>query len=93
MNGKRPDERRRGLRRRMDRDPSGKPLQQFDYRSSLYLRPNQKWVCGWTADGTPCQIGPDNKGRCLASYECKPLNKGGRWQCTRSEPGGTIFAS
>lgn len=88
MNETTSDERRRQLRRRMDRDVGTVALQQFDYRGSPYLRPNQKWVCGWAADGAPCQIGPDKGGRCVATYECRPFKKGDLWQCTRSEPGG-----
>ena len=63
-------------------------LQGFDFRSSRYLRPTQRWVCGWKAKGEPCRVGPDHKGQCRASFECKPLQKGGRWFCTRSETSG-----
>ena len=64
-------------------------LQKFDYRRSAYVRPNQKWVCGWTSDGRPCQIGPDEKGHCRATFECRPVRTAqGRWQCTRSELAG-----
>ncbi len=67
-------------------------LQDFDYRSSLYLRPNQPWVCGWAADGKPCHIGPDTKGRCRATFECQPVGKEDRWYCTRSEVSGGVCA-
>ena len=61
-----------------------KPLQQFDFRSSPYERPDKDWVCGHAADGKACQIGPDKKGNCRAIAECKPGKDGDRWQCSRS---------
>lgn len=74
-------------------------LQQFGYRESPYERPNQKWVCGWTAEGNPCHVGPDGKGRCpaRAQAECTPRrgdpSRGeseARFYCTRPEVfGGT----
>ena len=60
-------------------------LQRFDYRSSGYHRPNQAWVCGWAAEGKPCQIGPDGRGNCRATFECQPSKTDDRWQCNRSE--------
>ena len=63
-------------------------LQQFDFRQSLYQRPNQEWQCGRTAEGKPCQIGPDAKGRCRATFECQPICDGDRWTCTRSASAG-----
>jgi predicted CXXCH cytochrome family protein len=63
-------------------------LQLFDYRSSHYARPNQKWVCGWAASGSPCRIGPDGMGRCRADFECRPTVKDGRWSCARSDLAG-----
>lgn len=64
-------------------------LQKFDYRRSPYVRPTQPWLCGWTAAGRPCRIGPDAKGRCQATAECEPSRgKGRRWTCTRSELAG-----
>jgi hypothetical protein len=54
-----------------------------------YERPNQDWICGKAADGQPCRIGPDAKGRCRATSECQPaleLKEGetkGRYRCTR----------
>ena len=64
------------------------PLQPFDYRSSRYARPNQDWVCGWEKDGHGCPLGPDVAGRCHSSSECRPLNRAGRWECTRSDLAG-----
>ena len=64
-------------------------VQKFDYRRSPYLRPNQKWVCGWTTEGRPCHVGPDLKGRCQATFECRPIkSEGDRWQCSRSDLAG-----
>ena len=67
-----------------------KILQQFDFRQSFYQRPNQEWQCGRIADGNPCQIGPDTKGRCRATYECQPIFNDGRWTCTRSTFSGGL---
>lgn len=58
-------------------------LQQFGFQDSNYERPNQKWVCGRLGEGCPCHIGPNNKGDCLATFECQPNRKGDRWDCTR----------
>lgn len=63
-------------------------LQLFDYRSSRYARPNQKWVCGRAASGSPCRIGPDGTGRCRADFECRPAFHDGRWSCVRSDLAG-----
>lgn len=65
-----------------------------DFDSSKYERPNQNWVCGWACDGKSCRIGPDAKGNCRATYECKPaleLREGeskGRYKCTRPKEFG-----
>ena len=61
------------------------PVQKFDYKSSPYHRPNQDWVCGRSAQGQDCGLGPDPRGRCGAGPECRPRLTGERWQCTRSE--------
>ncbi|MBI4551375.1 MAG: hypothetical protein HY710_03855 [Candidatus Latescibacteria bacterium] len=53
-----------------------------------YERPTQKWVCGWAAEGRACRVGPDQKGRCQATYECFPVRKGDRWSCARPPGGG-----
>jgi len=63
-------------------------LQKFDFRSSVYARPNQTWTCGREADGSPCSIGPDAKGGCQADFECHPVKRGDRWHCTRSDMSG-----
>jgi hypothetical protein len=58
--------------------------------SHHYERPNQKWICGHAAEGSPCREGPDNRGRCRATAECapalekKPGEEKGRWRCTRA---------
>ncbi len=67
-----------------------------EFNSGQYERPNQNWICGKAAEGKPCRIGPDAKGRCRATYECRPAleikegeNKG-RYRCTRTaDYGGT----
>lgn len=64
------------------------PVQKFDYRSSPYHRPNQDWVCGRSAEGKSCSLGPDERGRCGAGPQCSPRQDGARWHCTRSELGG-----
>ena len=67
-------------------------LQQTGHRESRYERPNQTWVCGWAADGRPCRLGPDRKGRCpaRAETECTPRRDGDRYHCTRLDAfGGT----
>jgi len=63
-----------------------------DFDAQNYARPNQNWICGHACDGNPCRQGPDAKGRCGATAECKPVlqtkpgETKGRWICTR--PGG-----
>jgi len=63
-------------------------LQEFDYKASLYSRPNQTWVCGRAVLGEPCAIGPDSQGKCRATFECDPARKGDRYVCTRTELNG-----
>jgi len=64
------------------------PAPDFDAQS--YERPNQKWICGHAAEGTPCRSGPDNCGRCPTTAECAPVlekkdgETKGRWRCTRA---------
>ena len=61
-----------------------------DFDAQNYARPNQNWTCGHAAEGQACRQGPDARGRCCATAECKPLLKTkpgetkGRWVCTRS---------
>ncbi|HEX3889996.1 MAG TPA: cytochrome c3 family protein [Verrucomicrobiae bacterium] len=62
-----------------------------DFDAQSYSRPNQKWICGHACEGQPCRQGPDEKGRCRATAECKPVletrpgETKGRWRCTRSD--------
>ena len=63
-------------------------LQRFGHRDSAYDRPNEPWICGWAAIGQPCRVGPDRRGRCQATYECRPLRTGDRWVCTRPATAG-----
>ena len=58
-------------------------LQEFSFKKSYYERPNQNWVCGRACQGQGCLSGPDAKGGCTATTECRPLRKGDRWHCTR----------
>jgi len=61
-----------------------------DFDAQNYARPNQNWICGHAGEGRPCPLGPDAKGRCRATAECRPLletqpgETKGRWRCTRS---------
>ncbi len=65
-------------------------LQRFGIDESQYERPDQKWICGWTAKGCPCVEGPDDKGMCRGTAECIPVRRGDRWHCQRHEGrGGT----
>jgi hypothetical protein len=63
-----------------------------DFDAQNYARPNQNWICGHACEGNACRIGPDQKGNCRATAECKPVletkpgETKGRWRCTR--PGG-----
>jgi hypothetical protein len=60
-------------------------LQERDYKNSKYVRPNQPWVCGWASEGHACEVGPDGRGRCRATAECRPVMIDDRYVCTRSE--------
>ena len=63
-----------------------------DFDAQNYARPNQDWICGHACEGQACRQGPDSRGRCRATAECKPFleikpgETKGRWRCTR--PGG-----
>ena len=59
-------------------------LQEFDYRSSPYHRPNQPWMCGRLREGLPCDRGPSAAGQCQIDFECAPTSNGDRWTCARS---------
>ena len=60
-----------------------------DFDAQNYARPNQNWICGHACEGNACRIGPDKKGNCRATAECKPVletmpgETKGRWRCTR----------
>jgi len=60
-----------------------------DFDSLRYERPNLKWVCGKAADGQACRLGPDSRGRCRVTSECRPAYETkpgettGRYRCTR----------
>ena len=61
-----------------------------DFDAQNYARPNLNWICGHAGEGNPCPLGPDAKGLCRATAECKPVleikpgETKGRWHCTRS---------
>jgi hypothetical protein len=61
-----------------------------DFDAQNYARPNQNWICGHACEGNACRQGPDAKGHCCATAECKPVletmpgETKGRWRCTRS---------
>lgn len=61
-----------------------------DFDAQNYARPNQNYICGHACEGKACRQGPDAKGRCGATAECKPILKikpgetKGRWVCTRT---------
>ena len=61
-----------------------------DFDAHNYARPNQNWICGHACEGKACRLGPDQKGNCRATAECKPVLKvkegeaKGRWHCTRT---------
>ena len=63
-------------------------LQEFSFRKSEYERPSQNWDCGRGFHDEACEVGPDARGRCRATFECEPLKRGDRWTCTRSETRG-----
>jgi hypothetical protein len=63
-------------------------LADYDSDRSQYARAEQPWVCGRACEGTPCYIGPDEKGRCQVQLECVPVLRGSRWQCTRPKAAG-----
>jgi len=65
------------------------PLPAPEFDAQNYARPNQNWTCGHAGEGKACRLGPDAKGRCRATAECKPAletkpgETKGRWRCTR----------
>jgi hypothetical protein len=66
-------------------------LPPLDFDGQNYARPNQNWICGHACEGNPCRLGPDIKGRCRATAECKPVletkpgETKGRWRCNRPD--------
>jgi len=64
-----------------------------NFKRDDYQRPDQKWVCGRACDGKGCQFGPDGKGRCHTTGECRPVRNGDRWTCTRPESKGGLCAN
>jgi hypothetical protein len=60
-----------------------------DFDAQNYARPNLNWTCGHAFEGKACPLGPDARGNCRATNECKPALKTkpgetkGRWVCTR----------
>jgi hypothetical protein len=60
-----------------------------DFDAQNYARPNLSWTCGRACEGKACPLGPDARGNCRATAECKPILKTkpgetkGRWVCTR----------
>jgi len=63
-------------------------LADYDSDHDQYARPEQAWVCGRSCDGTPCYIGPDDRGHCQVHLECQPQLRDGRWRCTRPKAAG-----
>ncbi|MBI3885609.1 MAG: hypothetical protein HY302_07760 [Opitutae bacterium] len=68
-------------------------LQLFDFKISRYERPNDAWVCGRKDSCEACPLGPDRKGNCRATADCRPRREGDRWQCTRTDTRGGKCAS
>ncbi|HZZ17727.1 MAG TPA: cytochrome c3 family protein [Opitutaceae bacterium] len=64
-----------------------------NFKRDDYQRPNQKWGCGRACDGKGCQFGPDAKGVCHTTGECRPARVGDRWTCTRPDTSGGPCAS
>ena len=65
-----------------------RPLDPQNFKQNTYERPAQEWICGRTAGGHPCPLGPDQRGKCRATSECMPVRKRDRWSCTRGEAVG-----
>ncbi len=61
-----------------------RPLDPRRFKQNHYDRPNQDWVCGHTAEGRGCPLGPDARGKCRHTGECVPAKKGDRWTCMRT---------
>ena len=54
----------------------------------IYVRPNDRWLCGRSESGGVCPRGPNPSGECGGHYECEPACVDGQWRCTRPEPFG-----
>ncbi|MGH8094675.1 MAG: hypothetical protein ACREIF_14595 [Chthoniobacterales bacterium] len=65
-----------------------RPLDPLRFKQNHYDRPNQDWVCGHAAEGRACPLGPDARGNCRHTGECRPAKKGDRWMCMRTEASG-----
>jgi len=51
----------------------------YDFDINQYERPNRNWLCGRSAEGIPCPLGPSLGGRCRAG--CQPYKDGDRFYC------------
>ncbi len=63
-------------------------IEDHRFNKSNYDRPTQKYVCGRSASGAACQMGPGSDGECQSQFECIPNKKGDRWFCSRSQTNG-----
>ncbi len=58
--------------------------EKFRHDASRYERPNQRYRCGRAAEwGDPCAFGPNAKGQCGGTSECRPAKVGDRYECRR----------
>ncbi|MGI9384361.1 MAG: hypothetical protein ACR2PO_14505 [Methyloligellaceae bacterium] len=48
----------------------------------------REWMCGRLQSGKACRIGPTNRGRCQATFECVPVQSDGTWRCRRPASNG-----
>jgi hypothetical protein len=62
-----------------------KLIKNFRFKSHTYATPNQPWMCGNREN--PCELGPNPKGKCAVTFECRPVKKGDRWICNRARRG------
>ena len=56
-----------------------------DFADSQYERPNQPWTCGLAELGISCPLGPNQKGDCVTSALCEPVQENGKWKCARTK--------
>lgn len=49
----------------------------------LFGRSDDKWICGRSAAGHACPLGPDQRGGCQATFECVPAKTAQGWRCRR----------